>query len=267
MAKYRLGCNIPGGLLVGDSVLARLRHACKGLQDYGFDYAEANIGLILDLSEEEMAAAEKDRLPIEACNCFIPADMKIVGASYEPGSPLYARAEKIMQRMSRLGIGILVFGSGPARRIPDGVAIADGLCDIGNFLWMCGGLAEQYGIKLLIEPLCPGECNGINLTCEAAAMAAMVNRPAVSYLADSYHMAGSGEAPDALEQATVLPLHVHVAEAGCRRHPGAGEDDYVVAFAASLRRTAYAGRVTVECNLGDEKTELPKTVAFLQEHF
>ncbi|MBO5797785.1 MAG: hypothetical protein J6R77_05500, partial [Clostridia bacterium] len=67
--------------------------------------------------------------------------------------------------------------------------------------------------------------------------------------------------------ATVLPGHVHVAEAGCRRHAGGGEDEYVVAFAASLRRTAYAGRVTVECNFGDEKTELPATVDFLQKHF
>jgi sugar phosphate isomerase/epimerase len=175
--------------------------------------------------------------------------------------------EEVMRRMSLLGIEILVFGSGPARRVPADMDIDAGRDELRRFLTMCGALGEQYGVTLVIEPLNPNECNAINTPQAALEMAASVNSPRVAYLADAYHMAGSDVAPDALDYVAVLPQHIHVAEPPKRTCPGGLGGEYLKAFSASLRGTDYAARVSVECDFKDVADELPKAKAFLDEWF
>lgn len=270
MATYRIGCCVPGGLLSkehGEDALTRLRYGCDYVLARGFDYAEVGVGSLLELSEEELAAAATDRLPIEACNCFVPAAMPIIGQRFLKGEPLYRHAEEVMRRMSLLGIEILVFGSGPARRVPADGDIDAGREELRRFLAMCAALGEQYGVTLVIEPLNPHECNVINTPQAALDMAAAVNSPRVAYLADAYHMAGSDVAPDALDHVAVLPRHIHVAEPPKRTCPGSTGGEYLKAFAASLHRTDYAARVSVECDFRDVADEMPKVKAFLDEWF
>lgn len=268
MARYRIGCCIPGGFLSkerGDTPLARLAYACGRIKEEGFDYAECGVATLMDLSEEDLPAARE--LPVEVCNCFVPAAMPIVGADIAPGSPLYTHVDRVLARMAAVGVEVVVFGSGPARHVPGDVPLADGLQQLGRFLTLCGELGERYGVTVAIEPLCPGEDNAFNLTCEAAAMAALVGSPRVAYIADTYHMGGSGEAPDALSRAEVLPVHIHLATVPDRKAPGTREDPYLDRFAETLAATAYKGRVSVECNWGDTDRDLPAAAAYLNRRF
>ena len=268
MARYRLGCCIPGGYLSkehGDTPLTRLQYACKRIREQGFDYAECGVATLMDLPEADLAAARE--LPVEVCNCFVPAAMPIVGADIAPGSPLYTHVDRVLARMAAVGVELVVFGSGPARHVPKEVPLADGLQQLGRFLTLCGELGEKYGVTVAIEPLCPGEDNAFNFTSEAAAMAALVGSPRVAYIADTYHMGGSGEAPDSLAKAEVLPVHVHLATVPDRRAPGSREDPFLDTFARTLAATDYKGRVSVECNWQDQERDVPAAFAYMNARF
>src|SRR5215472_1984906 len=106
----RLGCCISG-----DDQLAAL--------DGIADYCELPVARALMESDEafERLAARLGRSPVPAlaCNVFLPAALKVVGPEVDAdGLASYVTAA--LERMERLGVRVLVMGSGAARAIPDG---------------------------------------------------------------------------------------------------------------------------------------------------
>lgn len=275
MSKYSLGCCVPGASFMPEGVagvkkdaLTELVTGVKIIIDAGFDFAEVGVGMIMKLTEEEFASLAEMQLPIRAANSFIPFEYKIVsdGAS-DVGGDLYRYVEKALSRLSRLGVETVVFGSGGARRIPEGMTRAEGHEYIKKFLRMCNGIGERYGVTVAIEPLRASECNAINLTEEGARLADEVSLPRVKYLADAFHMAWGGEAPDALSSHRELPVHVHVSEAPDRTYPGSVDGKYLTAFASALSGTDYGGRVSVECGFSDFPKEAALAYDFVKDRF
>src|SRR6185436_2158060 len=89
----------------------------------GFDYAELGVAAIAKLSDAEMEeAAAKHKavgLPTPAANGFLPGEVRVTGPDADPDKQLqYVR--KAFDRMVRLGVKVIVFGSAPARNVPDG---------------------------------------------------------------------------------------------------------------------------------------------------
>ena len=259
MAKYRLGCCIPGASFMPEGVSGVspapydvLRRGTDVILSHGFDYAEAGVGMIMKLSDAELAAAVNSRIEIEACNSFIPFEYKIVrDGSSDVGSPLYEYVRRALERLSALGIKIVVFGSGGARRIPDGMSIADGRTYILRFLSMCAALSAEYDLSIAIEPLRALECNAINYLDDAISLVVAANDSHITYLADAFHMCHGGEPADALTRVSIMPSHIHIAEAPDRTCPGSRGGEYLTAFAQALHRTPYAARVSVECGFED----------------
>ncbi len=273
--SYRIGCCIPGASFMPEgeagirkSALEILDRGCERITGAGFDYAETGVGIVTSMTEAEFAEAVKLRLPIEAANSFIPSEYRIVadGAS-DAGSPLYEYVDRALYRMAALGIGVVVFGSGAARRIPEGMEKARGLDYIARFLSMCADLGERYGVTVAIEPLRASECNAVNYTTEGEALAARVGRERVSYLADAFHMCHGGEPADALTRAVALPVHIHVSEAPDRTYPGSHGGEYLAAFAEALKKTSYCGRVSVECGFADFGREVAPAYDFMKRYF
>lgn len=275
MSSLKLGCCIPGASFmpegiasVKDETLSELRDGCHTIIDAGFDYAEVGVGMIMRLNDDDFEAAVCDCMPLRAANSFIPPELKIVANdALSVGSPLMDYLEKAFYRMSRLGIEIVVFGSGGARRIPDGMSREDGLEYIKKFLTVCGKLGDKYNVTVAIEPLRALECNAVNFTFEGERLADAVSHPRVAYLADAFHMAEGGEPADALEHAHSLPVHIHVSEAPDRSCPGCHGGEYLTAFAKSLLSTDYDGMVSVECGFKDFRAELPDAFDFMNRNF
>ncbi len=275
MGRYRLGCCIPGASFMPEgeagikrSALELLSDGCEAIIGAGFDYAETGVGMVMSMTEAEMEKAAAAGLPIETANSFIPPEYKIVAdGACEVGSPLYEYVDKALSRMAALGIKIVVFGSGGARRIPDGMATDTGRAYIAKFLSMCADIGDRCGVTVAIEPLRASECNAINLTSTAAELAGSVGRERVSYLADAFHMYHGGEPADALLRASVLPVHIHVSEPPDRTYPGSHGGEYIAAFADALGRTEYRGRVSVECGFSDFRREVRLAHDFMKAHF
>ncbi len=275
MPDYKFGCCIPGASFmpegvshVNDETLREIREGTRAIIDAGFDFAEIGVGMVMRLSDEDFDRCVSDLLPIRAANSFIPFHFHIVSdGAVDNGSPLVEYLEKALYRMSRLGVKVVVFGSGGARRIPEGMERADGHEYIKKFLRIAGDIAAKNGVMIAIEPLRECECNAINYSFEGEKLAKDVSHPSIAYLADAFHMAEGGEPADSLESAETLPIHIHISEAPDRTRPGCHGGEYLSEFAASLKRTAYDGMISVECGFKDFKAELPVALEFVKRNF
>ena len=102
----------------------------------GFDYLELGTSEIAALSDEEFEKAvahiKEVGLQVPVTNLFLPAALKVTGPQTNRDEQM-AYVKKAFARLSRLGTGIVVFGSGGARRVPDGFPKDDAFKQLVEF--------------------------------------------------------------------------------------------------------------------------------------
>ena len=154
--------------------------------------------------------------------------------------------------LEELGIEMVVFGSGAARRLPDDMSESEGYKLLSQFLRMAASIAERHLITIAIEPLRAEECNIINFVSDAQRLAAMTMRVNVGALADLYHMMSGGDYYDELENGIGI-IHAHIAEERYRSFPKKEDPCYpeYEEFFISLKRAGYEGRVSIEGHAND----------------
>lgn len=233
------------------------------------DYIEANVqNLFLpERPETEFDALAARLAPlrgrIPAANCFLPADLKVTGPAVDLGR-LARYADTAFRRAASLGTTLVVFGSGGARRAPDGWPLAEGFEQFVRALGVCAPLALRHGVTLVVEPLNRAECNVVNTLLEGAVAVARVDHPGIRLLVDVFHMRRNGESPDDIVKAGPWIAHVHVAELERRTAPGVCGDDFSP-WLTALRRAGYAGSLSLECDFGsDPRAETATALAHLR---
>ena len=93
--------------------------------EFGYDYFEWTVGGLLKPLEGEdafaaaLAAVRAAPLPCPAVNCFLPAELKVTGPAVDPAA-LDRYVTTACRRAETAGVRVIVFGSGAARRVPDG---------------------------------------------------------------------------------------------------------------------------------------------------
>ncbi|MBS4196566.1 sugar phosphate isomerase/epimerase family protein [Lederbergia citri] len=241
----------------------------KMVHDAGFDFIECTVvSLMPEKSDREFAEIIKkfqdSPLPVEACNVFLPGDMKIVGEAVDHNR-IKHYVEIALQRVHQIGAEIIVFGSGSARSIPEGFSSERAEEQILQFLSLAADHAELLGITIVIEPLNKKESNILNSVIEAEEFAKKVNRPSIKILADFYHMDKEKESLENIVEAKEYIKHIHVADTG-RLAPGTGHYPYN-RFAESLKQANYSGRISIECQWNDIRNELLHSREFIKEIF
>ena len=98
----------------------------------GFDSCETGAQSAYGFSDEEIAEIKKKNIPFVAANNFIPGKLKVYGF----GKEMEEYVEKTLRNLSSLGMQYIVFGSGGARRRPDGVSDDDYKKELCRFLRM-----------------------------------------------------------------------------------------------------------------------------------
>lgn len=229
------------------------------MAEIGYDYVELGMTNVTRMSDEEyaelLAKVKASPLPVEAMNGMIPADYVLCSEECD-GKAVKEYLTKAFARADELGVKVVVFGSGGARKLPDGMRHADGYRYLVRYLQLAGSIAAQYGISIAIEPLRAAECNIINHVAEAQWLAAQSGRRNVGALADLYHMMAGGEDSSALRCKAGV-IHCHIAERLNRAYPAANDGsqaDYAEFFAA-LKAKNYAGRVSIEGGCKDFAAE------------
>ncbi len=236
----------------------------------GFDYIEVGTSEIAALADVDFDKALQDvvrvGLPVPAANLFLPATLKVTGPTVDPEQQL-AYVRKAFERLSRLGTQIVVFGSGGARRVPDGFSKDDAFKQLVAFGKRVAPEARSRGITIAIEPLRRQETNIINSAAEGLALVEAIDDPNFQLMIDFYHLASEQESPSIVSRAKDHLRHLHMANPTGRVFPLAwGEYDYAPFFAA-LRQAGYSRRISVEASSKDLGADAPRAIALLRRAF
>jgi sugar phosphate isomerase/epimerase len=222
------------------------------LANAGYTFVEEAVRNFLVPAEDEaifqdkLSILKKSRLPVEACNSFIPGNMKSVGPA-AIHDEIIKFAATSFRRAKVAGVKIIVFGSGGSRTIPH-----DYSKELAReqFITLCkrmAPIAEEHNVVIALEPLNSKECNFINSVAEGAEIVKDVNHKNFRLMADFYHMMMENESPDSIVKYKDQIYHVHIAEKAGRSAPGVNNEDFTPYFKA-LKKIGYNGRISIECN-------------------
>ena len=282
--KHRLATSAGVGLLVILSLAApsgQDRHRVqvglctplKGIdaaKTAGFEYLELGTSEIAALSdadyESALAQVKQLGLPVPVTNLFLPATLKVTGPEIDRDEQIrYVR--KAFTRLSRLGTGIVVFGSGGARRVPDGFPKDEAFKQLVEFGRRIAPEAQRERITIAIEPLRRQETNIINSAAEGLDLVNAIDHPNFQLMIDFYHLASEREDPAIVLKAREHIRHLHMANPQGRVFPLAWDEYDYAPFFANLRQIGYDKRISVEASTKDFPLEAPRAIALLRQAF
>jgi sugar phosphate isomerase/epimerase len=186
------------------------------------------------------------KTPVYACNLFIPGDLKLVGPQVDEKAIL-DYVDTVLKRLGQTNTRLVVWGSGGARRVPDGfdpkiarqqfIAIAQKIAPI----------AQRHNIVIALENLNSTETNFINTVKEALYIVKKVNHPNLRLNVDIYHMLKEGEAPAIIAKTKKYLVHVEIAEKEHRTAPGVEGTDFRP-YLRELQKVGYHQKIVIEGN-------------------
>ena len=236
----------------------------------GFDYAELSTTEVAGLSDAdfEAAAARLRRigLPVPAANLFLPAALKVTGPAIDREQQM-AYVRKAFARLARLGTQIVVFGSGPARRVPDGFPKDEAFQQLVDFGRRIAPEARARGITVTIEPQRHEETNIINSAAEGLDLVNAIDDPNFQLMIDFYHLALEKEDPAIVIRAGAHIRHLHTANPDGRVFPRTWEEYAYAPFFAALRQIGYDKRISVEASTRNLPVDAPMAIALLRRAF
>lgn len=216
----------------------------------GFDYVELPAAQMAALDDDTFSAL-RDRvkaagIPCETSNNFFPVTMHLTGPDVNMPAVL-AYVESTLTRLEELGVQYLVFGSGPAKQVPDGWPLQEGYAQVVQLLKIIAPIAAKHRITIVIEPLRKAECNLINTFAEGVQLAKDVDDPSVLVLVDFYHLYVEKEpVQHLLDDGREFLRHVHFANPIGRVMPTVTDDVDYVPFVNALKEVGYDLHVSCE---------------------
>jgi D-psicose/D-tagatose/L-ribulose 3-epimerase len=249
---------------------------CTGLKSVdaakaaGFDYVELSATEIAGLSDADFEAAaahlKEVGLPTPAANLFLPATLKVTGPATDPARQM-EHVHKALTRLSKLGVEVVVFGSGGARRVPDGFSKEDALSQLVDFGRRAAREARANGITIAVEPLRRQETNIINTAAEGLDLVNAIGDPNFQLMIDFYHLASEQEDPGIVIRAKDHIRHLHMANPQGRVFPQKWEEYDYAPFFANLKKIGYDKRISVEASTTDLAAQGPPAIALLRRAF
>lgn len=206
---------------------------------------------------------KKLSLPVYALNIFIPGDLKFVGPNVNEQAILNY-TQKVFERCKQAGINLIVWGSGGARRIPEGYSNEKARQEFIQMAKKIAAQAEQYEIILALENLNQQETNFINTVTEALQIVKDVNHANFKLCADIYHMLRENEPASVLLTTKDYLIHCDIAEKENRTPPGKAGDDFTT-YLLALKQIGYSGKIVLECRWNNLAAEAQPARIFLQQ--
>ena len=238
-------------LFAAFGIVAPLARAAE-LKAAGADYLVERVAdYLMPAASDADFAAQRERakaspLPVVGCNVFLPPGLKCVGPEADQAKIL-AWADVAFRRLQELGGRFINFGSGGARRIPDGWTKEKADEQFLALLKALGPMADKAGVTIAVEQLRAQETNYLNRLAEVVAVVKQAGHPRIRVLADLYHMIVMGDGPEELGATAPFLAMVEIAEKVDRKVPGVNGDDFRPYFRA-IARAGYTGPITIEGN-------------------
>ena len=170
-----------------------------------------------------------------------------------PGA-LYA-ANKSAKRCQRAGIDLIIWGSGGARRIPEGYDATKAREQFISIARKVADVAKEYRIRLALENLNSTETNFINTAADALQVVKDVNHPNFRLCVDIYHMLMENEPPAIIESTREYLIHCDIAERDGRTAPGVHGQDFIP-YLRALSKVKYRKLIVLECRWNNVEAEV-----------
>jgi len=226
----------------------------------GYDFIEVNVQSQLkgfegdDAFKGELEKMLKSPIPCFAANSFIPGNLSITGPSVDRDA-LKKYTETVFRRANEAGIRIVVFGSGGARRIPEGFPREQGWSRLIEFGKMIAEMASKRDVQIVAEPLNKGESNVFNTVSETAQYVKEINHCNMKLLVDLFHWGKENDTAEAIIAAGPLLRHVHLGTLPSRKAPSLEPFDFAPFFKA-LKDAGYDRTVSIEAGWGNITAEM-----------
>ncbi|MBX2900117.1 MAG: sugar phosphate isomerase/epimerase [Cyclobacteriaceae bacterium] len=235
----------------------------------GFGFLVATVPEVISpfASDQEFATRLRElgqlKTPVYALNIFIPAEIKLVGATTDEGKILHY-TQKVFERCRQANIKLIVWGSGGARKIPTDFSKAEATTQFIEIARKVADQAAQQGIVLALENLNTTETNFINTVAEALEIVKAVNRKNFRLCADIYHMLREGEPAATLLRCKGYLVHIDLAEKENRSAPGVHREDFT-AYLKALKKIKYSGKLVLECRWDNWVAQAGPSRLYLQQ--
>ena len=226
------------------------------LRDAGFDYGETCIRDVMSMDNDAFLdfrrELDKIGLPIESGCVFLVGGL-YVNRLQRDFAVIDDYLDRTVRRCSEIGMKTIVFGSGGARAIPEGLTEADVFDDLVVFLREhVLPRTDPAGMRIAIEPLSEPCC--IRTVGEALALSDAVGSESVQVLADNFHMVRVDDPLESIRATRGRMIHAHISrprENGRRTVPmhGDGYDPYP--FMKEVFETGCQ-RLSIEANTRPE---------------
>jgi sugar phosphate isomerase/epimerase len=230
------------------------------LNAFGFKYLVESTSKILsprNVSDQQFKSnleqIKKSRVPLFACNIFIPGDLKVVGPNVNEEA-LLSYVESVFQRAKAADLKMIIWGSGGSRSVPEGFDRVRAKAQFISIAKKVAQLAGKYQITLALESLNSTECNFINTLKEALEVVKAVDHRNLRLCMDIYHMLKEGESAAVISETKGYLIYCEVAEKEGRTPPGVHGEDFSSYFTA-LKNIGYTGKIVLECRWSDLTTQ------------
>lgn len=215
----------------------------------GYDFIEPALSQVALLPDTDFEAASlrvaEVSIGCEALNMLFPQGIRLIGPEADR-SAAEVYVQKAFPRAAALGADIVVFGSGGARRCPDGFSEAEAHRQLVDICLMLGEEAVRNGFVVVLEPLNSKECNLITSVQEGLALVQEVNHPGFALLADFYHMEQEAEELAVLRACAPWLRHCHVSYGPQRAYLTQDNLPGCAAFIELLESIGYQHRLSIE---------------------
>lgn len=230
----------------------------------GFDFVEPTVRSLCPQEPDFdaiRAPFDSAPLPTPVFNVFVPAEIRLTGPEVN-WAQVEGYLETAIGRVAAVGGKAIVFGSGGARRVPDGFPQNKAEDQLVRFLRVAGDVAVRSDVTIVIEPLNVRESNSINSVAAGMELAQRADHTQVRLLADLYHMMMDSEPLENITTCAQWLEHIHVADTD-RGAPGTGSYPYEELF-RRLHESGYKRRISVECRWDDFAAQAAESLTFLQ---
>ena len=257
--------------LVGDEQEQKLKRTgfdfWERIAKVGFDYVEMPLAQIMALDDEQfervLAKISDLGLPCEACNNFFPVTMRLTGPSVDEVA-VDAYVTAALKRARQMGARSVIFGSGPAKNVPEGFPLEEGYRQLVRMLKRVDPIAGRENVTIAIEPLRNQECNLINTYEAGYRMAEDVSGKNIRVLVDYYHLGTEREPVEHILDGKQWLQHTHTASLDRRTFPMKLDDTLNEDFYRALKTIGYNDCISLEAYTDDFDHDAPLSLAFLR---
>ena len=236
----------------------------------GFDYVELNTTELNTMSDADfetaVATIKRVGIPTPVTNSFIPATIHLTGAETDRAAQM-EYVTRAFTRLERIGVHTVVFGSGGARRVPDGFSKDEAFKQLVEFGKRIAPVARAHGITIAIEPLRRQESNIINSAAEGLALVEAIDDANFQLMIDFYHLSSEQEDPAIVLRGRAHLRHLHMANPQGRVFPLVWTEYAYGPFFANLREINYSLRMSVEATPANFDADAPRAIALLRAAF